>query len=388
MAACRTPLTRIAERALFLLFAFLLSGRGLPAEEYAAANPAEERLGEQSWITFLSHRTGYNLLYRMRPDGSELEPILGGPVESAPGLAPELTLYIEPHWTRQSPDGKWYISWASDRVRPSSDWVPKFCLHLGSVEGGPTRILAGDADEEVAWSPDSKRFAYAAYLRSPEPTHSALGRVLTTQIRVRNIAMDTDGSNEIVVLEKPGVWHVSDWSPDGSRLLLRFASALSLHYGTEDLVEYDLGSALRWAEGVNPVVNWAAIPDVERYLKVLTGAQAVRHFNDGRYSPDGERVATVISRHLDPMGTGFDPKSFELAVLDRRTDRLRVLAEHPEGLRGPICWSADGREILYSRYLEADDDREKMKGALAIWAIDLSGDKSRFLTTGWSPDWR
>ncbi len=42
---------------------------------------------ECSFITFLSHRSGRNLLYRMRPDGSNLTPIFGGELKDVPGLA-------------------------------------------------------------------------------------------------------------------------------------------------------------------------------------------------------------------------------------------------------------------------------------------------------------
>ena len=64
---------------------------------------------EGSWITFVSHRTGSNLLYRMRPEGSDCTSIFGGPIKDAPGVAAEMTLYREPHWTWQSSDGQWIV---------------------------------------------------------------------------------------------------------------------------------------------------------------------------------------------------------------------------------------------------------------------------------------
>ena len=48
---------------------------------------------EGSFITFLSHRSGRNLLYRMRPDGSNLTPIFGGELKDVPGLTEGLSLY-------------------------------------------------------------------------------------------------------------------------------------------------------------------------------------------------------------------------------------------------------------------------------------------------------
>jgi hypothetical protein len=41
------------------------------------AEPAPEKTGGGPWVTFLSHRTGHNVLYRVRPDGTDLKPIFG-----------------------------------------------------------------------------------------------------------------------------------------------------------------------------------------------------------------------------------------------------------------------------------------------------------------------
>ncbi len=48
---------------------------------------------EGSFITFLSRRSGRNLLSRMRSDGSNLTPIFGGELQDVPGLAEGLSLY-------------------------------------------------------------------------------------------------------------------------------------------------------------------------------------------------------------------------------------------------------------------------------------------------------
>lgn len=66
-----------------------------------ASSVANDRLcaadDDGFWITFVSHRTGENLLYRMRPDGSECQPIFGGPIADAPGVGEGMSLYREPH---------------------------------------------------------------------------------------------------------------------------------------------------------------------------------------------------------------------------------------------------------------------------------------------------
>jgi hypothetical protein len=109
------------------------------------------------WITFLSHRTGANLLYKMRPDGSEMMPIFGGALTDMPGIPEGESFYRQPHWTRQSPDRRYFLSWACDVTKQSQ---AHFMLYLGRLGGGPVRIIDAGTDELFAWSPDSTRFAY------------------------------------------------------------------------------------------------------------------------------------------------------------------------------------------------------------------------------------
>jgi hypothetical protein len=91
---------------------------------------------------------------------------------------------------------------------------------------------------------------------------------------------------------------------------------------------------------------------------------------------------------LGTPSSEFDPKGFELAVLNIAAAKLRVIAKYPEGLRGPIFWSPDDRKIVFSRYLAQDDRREKMDGGRGIWSIHPDGTNSHFISTGWSADWR
>ena len=337
-----------------------------------------------SWITFLSHRSGNNLLYKMRPDGSEVTSIFGGELKDVPGLSKGRTSYREPHWTRQSPDGRYFLSWAADLVTPFEKYQSPyhFMIHLGRLDGGQTRIIAPVADEEFAWSPDSKQFAYAINSRTHRTVPEVAGICTTTQI----VVVGVDGSNERVVLEQPGYWHVTDWSPDGKKLLLIYSPANSLRYGSNDLIEFNLEAAEAAKGRMPPGTFSPSLLRMDQFLTTLTGGQP-HSFYDGRYSPDGRKIATTISRHLEKPGSPFDPNGFELAILDLATASLRSIAKYPEGLRGPLCWSSDGMKILFSRYLAHDDHREKMQGGLGIWSISPDGKDARFITTGWSPDW-
>jgi WD40-like Beta Propeller Repeat len=156
---------------------------------------------EGSLITFLSHRTGRNLLYRMRSDGSEVTPIFGGELKDVPGLTEGLTLYREPHWTRLSPDRRFYLSWATDLGSPLEKYrsPAHFMIYLGRLTGGQTRVIAPDGQECFAWSPNSRRLAYA--IQSVKRLHlppGIAGKLPGTEI----VLVGVDGSEEEVILER------------------------------------------------------------------------------------------------------------------------------------------------------------------------------------------
>jgi hypothetical protein len=345
---------------------------------------------EASWITFLSHRSGGNLLYRMRPDGSELAPIFGGELRGVPGLSEGQALYRQPHWSRQSPDRRLFLSWVTDISSPVEKYPApvRYTIHLGQTDSGSTRVLAPDGHEVFAWAPDSRRFAYSR-LPGPDPrTVAGLApRVPITQV----VILGVDGSHEEVVLEKPGIWTACDWSPDGTRLLLLYNPTTSPRFGRSDLIELDL-TAARHQKGrmkeLRPDLDFASGLAVEYCLKSLTDSQAIGWFSNARFSPDGSRSAVAFSRRTQLVGLGFH----ELGVFDIASETLQPLAEFPDPqwIHGPICWSPDGTEILYSRSLAPGDRRESLEDreGLGIWAIRSDGTGGRFMTTGWCPDWR
>ena len=66
---------------------------------------SQEKVGKSTgWITFLSHRSGHNLLYKMRPDGAEMKSFFGGPIPNVPVLSDGVVFYRVPHCIRLSPN--------------------------------------------------------------------------------------------------------------------------------------------------------------------------------------------------------------------------------------------------------------------------------------------
>jgi hypothetical protein len=346
----------------------------------------------ESWITFLSHRSGNNLLYRMRPDGSELTPIFGGELAGVPGLTAGQSLYRQPHWTRQSPDREYFLSWARDVGFAADACLSsgQFMIYLGRTDGGPTRLIATNASEVFTWAHDSRQFAYSRF-PGPDPrcVTGIAPRVPSTQV----VLADIDGSHEDVVIEKPGYWTACDWSPDGAKLLLLFEPARRPQFGRSDLIALDLIKARTQKERMielKPGQDFASGLVVEWCLDSLTDGQPIGWFADSRYAPDGNRIATVFSRRTRLIDPGFH----ELGLFDIASETLQPIAAypHPDKIHGPICWAPDGSEILISRPLQPEDRRENLESddatGLGIWAIRSDGTSTRFLTTGWSPDWR
>ena len=124
---------------------------------------------------------------------------------NAPGLTDGSTLYREPHWTRLSPDRKFFLSWATDVCRPGDKFRSsyRFMIYLRRVTGGQTRTIAPDGEEQFAWSPDSRQFAYS--IQSVKNARSPIGiagKLPSAQV----VVVGVDGSNEKVVLKHPVTW--------------------------------------------------------------------------------------------------------------------------------------------------------------------------------------
>ena len=239
------------------------------------------------------------MLYKMRPDGSQLTPVFGGEIRDVPVMAKGVTLYREPHWTRQSPDGKYYASCVYQQGAPDSKYqgAARAMLCVGGLNGDWSRVLEPNGEEEFAWAPDSTRVAFTITSGRDYEQGYFGSRFRSTEIAVAGI----DGSNYDYVLEQQGVWMVCDWSPDGKRLLLR-------HQRPEDvsrLLEFDLDAALAaraksgWKGPIARGQEWTA-KSAGGFLKRLALPYSSSICpNHARYSSDGKYVALV--RHAQSL---------------------------------------------------------------------------------------
>jgi len=384
--------TRLTPVFVGLVLSLTMNHRSCGGE---ATSVSEKTRG--SWITFLSHRTGGTVVYKMRPDGSQLTPVFGGEICSVPIVVEGVKLYHQPHWTRQSPNARYFASWDIVIGVPQEKWHGNLraMLRVGGLDAPWCRVVNPDCREEFAWSPDSTRIAFAIFERRN-------GFFYSTPTSTVVVVVGIDGSNEVGVLEQPGVWDVCDWSPDGNRLVLRKNSSPARPEEVSDLLEFDLTAALalrativRSAKpyGKEEFDPWSPTRAARFLKRLLPGSGAIDP-GDARYSPDGKSVAI---EYVDPAKRYTRDESIKdhrslgrIGIMDIATGQMKTITDYPDGLRGPICWSPDANEVLFSRYLPKGDDRERMgdEHGLAIWAIARDGTHPRFLTTGWSPDWR
>ncbi|QEH34957.1 translocation protein TolB [Aquisphaera giovannonii] len=361
----------------------------------AAFGPAGAR-ADDSWITFLSHREGKNLLYRMHP-GGEPEPLFGGEIKDAPGLPAGMGWWREPHWSVQSPDGAYFLSWALDRGSPAGRFQspPRYLLHLGRIGSGSTRLITPDAGEVFAWAPDSKRLVYARSLwRHPAAMRHPIAP------RTELVIHPLDGAAEEVVLDRPGIWEPCDWSPDGRHLLVKYVSTPIIQFASSALFELDLAEARKAPDAGRDDPGGMKGSDKE---PSGGGLRAIRPLAKGfqggmaRYSPDGRLIA-IAGSSFKPQGEGLiDASRFAsankvLSLRERGGYEERVLCEGSDVFDGPICWSPDGRRILFARWDEGKGPvgavAEPAGDVLSIWSVAVDGKDLTRIAGGWCPDWR
>ena len=351
-------------------------------------------------LTFLSHRSGYTQIYTSHSDGSKPQPFFGGPITEIPSFNESYIMFREPHWTRQSPNGEYFASWVYETGKPYSQFqgASRPMLVVGDIRGSWTRNVNPDCHEEFAWSPDSSKLAFSIFATA-NYQGSLQNRPDITEVFTSGI----DGANVTCVLEQAGKWIVLDWSPDGKRLLISRRAFTSKPIGmTGELFEFQLHQALEDRQRAEYDAEWTTKTAL-KYLQNVDLGLARLQVNSARYSPTRNELAIEVCDPQNMYAPNLVPDEDDelergrmmrllskIYVFDLETKAHRKIADYDDGIRGPICWSPDGNDVYFSRYLPKGDDRERFaeskEHGLSIWAVGRQGNNDRFITTGWSPD--
>jgi Tol biopolymer transport system component len=225
-----------------------------------------------------------------------------------------------PRW---SPDGRRLAYIVDDdgktRYTGTSVWV------MNADNGDRRRVVSAEAVWALAWAPDGVRLAYS------DPA------------RLGIFVVDTEtGQTELVSIELPVVDGL-DWSPDGRELLVSGGNVRAL----------DVRSG------------------AERYV-----APPRLSTDDGRWSPDGDRLAFA---HVAPLPASDQTRKF-VVVARRDGDDLKHITG--DAWDGEPAWAHDGERIYFSR---APYPKYSFR-ATEIYAVDLETRSLRRLTENDVPD--
>ena len=275
-----------------------------------------------------------------------------------------------------SPDGEFLALYAF----PSG-------LVLGrNVDGGMAETGIGtDPDIDinpitVAWSPDSKRLAYAGDLsddrwRYPENCgqHDCPEVGLSTAAPGKRgpfmsghagiFVIDADGSNHRMVVSSAAVWGSSEdarigWSPDGKSIL--FADRSGVYVAAPD------GSRLD------------RLTQVESYLPTWSpdGSQIAYVSHEVEWAPDGEQIA-------------WRNEETGIWVMNADGTEQRQLTPSDKSATWPV-WSPDGTKIAYiddPGYQIGSIVGQDRSGPHEIWVMNSDGTAPQLVANNHGVRW-
>ena len=245
------------------------------------------------WIAFTSERTGPAELYRIRPDGTEIEQLTSDPSYNDQAAF--------------SADGKRIVFVSTRAAGRANLWI----LDIASRKATP--LTSGDGgDFRPSWSPDGKWIAFSSDRGSELPP--AKGRWERLQLADVYL-IHPDGSGLRRITEHGGFCGSPKWTPD-----------------SKDVIAYCMSAQETW--------NFrAGDGDGETKLEKIGIA-------DGNASTIPAGPGVKVSPWLLPSG--------EIAYLrhDKSADGIfyAMGAAGPKGFVVSPSWSPDGKQIAYAQY--------------------------------------
>lgn len=251
------------------------------------------------WILFQTDLGAGNVIYLMRPDGSEARALV-------PEVAGDQT---HPDW---SPAG--------DRVAFVADgdlWTAD-----ASGEGAVLLLDCAEWCDYPAWSPDGASLAFTEY----EPGPNAPG---ASNIRI--IDVSSKAVTDVVREQRPHLVDVPRWAPDGRNLVV----------GVDQMD--DDGNETGAAIGIVPVAGGE--------ITYLQGFDTFAYYPDWSWATDTIVFSTEALSYKATRGPGED--TWNLWTIQPDGTALRQVTDVPTGTRlWQPSWTPDGTRIIANR--EAD----------------------------------
>jgi len=289
-------------------------------------------------IAFTSERDGYQEIYVVNSDGSNLIK-----------LTNSITPKFDPAW---SPDGK-QIAFGSVNNNSGN-------LYIMNADGSnPTKLIDTKGLDSYAqtplgwravtgcchpiWSPDGKKIVLRA-------VHYAGCCLLYINIYMIN----ADGSNLISVADHPAYDNEPAWSPDSQKIA--FDSSL-------DKTAFDSNSC----GGTNSICVMNADGTDSHPINQKGGGPI--------WSPDGKKIAFNTSKD----GNG------EVYVMNADGSNPINLTHYNMGWDGGPVWSPDGKKIVFSSYRDGNFEIYVMN-ADGTDPFNLTNNQAADYNQVWSPD--
>ncbi|MCA9290464.1 MAG: S9 family peptidase, partial [Phycisphaerales bacterium] len=284
----------------------------------------------------------------------------------------DLTQFIVPSDARISPDGA-QVLFTRKHVGEKNDYATN--LWIAPADGGePRAFTSGDKDTHGRWSPDGATIAFTS------------GRV-KGQSQIYTIPA-TGGEARALTSFPEGRIAGFRWSPDGSCLAVKFREADPDWTQAAAKAREEKGLS----EPARVLDDWWYRLDGDGYFNaqrfqlfivdVASGTHRRLYDKDTLgdftfdFSPDGRKIAATTNRDRRALAS---PWKDEIILIDVKSGRLRPIAGFPEGPKGEVRWSPDGRMLAWAGRLGGEDGLYSTDN-IELFVGDPKTGKARSLT--------